>query len=38
MRTWLAVLSLIAGICGLVADATAKVVKFEIVRIERIAS
>jgi hypothetical protein len=34
MRYWLAGLSLIAGLCGLVADATAKVVKFEIVRIE----
>ena len=34
MRCWLAGLSLAAGLGGLVADATAKVVKFEIVRIE----
>src|SRR5258705_3045099 len=34
MRIWVAGLSLIAGLCGLVDDATAKVVKFEIVRIE----
>ena len=34
MRTWLAALSLIAGLFGLIADASAKVVKFEIVRIE----
>ena len=34
MRYWLAGLSLVAGLCGLIADATAKVVKFEIVRIE----
>jgi hypothetical protein len=34
MRSWLAGLSLIAGLCGLVADATAKVVKFEIIRVE----
>ncbi|MBX9775023.1 MAG: hypothetical protein K2Y71_11500 [Xanthobacteraceae bacterium] len=35
MRFWLAGLSLVAGICGWGADASAKVVKFEIVRIER---
>jgi hypothetical protein len=34
MRTWLAALSLIAGLFGLIAGAAAKVVKFEIVRIE----
>jgi hypothetical protein len=34
MRTWLAGLSLVAGLCGLIGDAAAKVVKFEIVRIE----
>ena len=34
MRCWLAGLSLVAGLGGLTADATAKVVKFEIVRIE----
>lgn len=34
MRFWLAGLSLIAGLCGWVANAAAKVVKFEIVRIE----
>ena len=34
MRYWLAGLALIAGLCGSNGDATAKVVKFEIVRIE----
>jgi hypothetical protein len=34
MRTWLAALSLITGLFGLVTDTSAKVVKFEIVRIE----
>jgi hypothetical protein len=34
MRYWLAGFSLIAGLCGLIADASAKVVKLEIVRIE----
>ena len=34
MRCWLAGLSLAAGLGGLVADASAKVVKFEIIRIE----
>src|ERR671919_2274886 len=34
MRFWLAGLSLVAGLCGWLADASAKVVKFEIVRIE----
>jgi hypothetical protein len=34
MRYWLAALSLVAGLGGLIADAGAKVVKFEIVRIE----
>ena len=34
MRCWLAGLSLMAGLCGLIAEAAAKVVKFEIVRIE----
>src|SRR5262245_44167962 len=34
MRYWLAGLALVAGLCGWVADATAKLVKFEIIRIE----
>jgi hypothetical protein len=34
MRVWLAAFSLVAGLCGLVDSAVAKVVKFEIIRIE----
>lgn len=34
MRLWLPALSLIVGLCGLASAASAKVVKFEIVRIE----
>jgi hypothetical protein len=34
MRVWLAALSLVAGLCGLVDSAVARVVKFEIIRIE----
>ena len=34
MRCWLAGLALVTGLCGLIGDATAKVVKFEIIRIE----
>src|SRR5262245_30089733 len=34
MRHWLAGLALVTGLCGWTADATAKVVKFEIIRVE----